>query len=99
CMQNRCYKDPLEKINEKYINIDNLVKGLTENISKKIIVSKKDFESSITRLDALSPLKTLARGFCITKKDEKIVKTSKELKKGDKISVSFSDGEKSAEII
>ena len=99
CMQNSCYKNPLDKINEKYINIDNLIKDCTENISKKLMVSKKDFESSIMKLDALSPLKTLARGFSITKKNEKIIKSAKELKKGDKISIRFSDGEKSAEII
>ena len=61
CMQSRCYKEPLEKINEKYIYIDNLVKILTDNVSKKIVVAKKDFENSIVKLDALSPLKTLAR--------------------------------------
>lgn len=99
CMQNNCYKNPLDQINEKYINIDNLIKSCTENISKKLMVSKKDFESTVMRLDALSPLKTLARGFSITKMGEKIVKSAKELKKGDKISIRFSDGEKSAEIM
>lgn len=99
CMQSRCYKNPLEQINEKYINIDSLVKMLMDNISKKLIILKKDFEGSITKLDALSPLKTLARGYSITKKDENIVKTAKELKKGDKISIRFSDGEKKAEIV
>lgn len=99
CMQHRCYKEPLEKINEKYIYIDNVVKGLIDNISKKIIVAKKDFEGKVTKLDALSPLKTLARGYSITKKGENVIKLAKDLEKGDKISIRFSDGEKSAEII
>lgn len=99
CMQNSCYKNPLDRINEKYINIDNLIKGCAENISKKLMVLKKDFGSSIMKLDALSPLKTLTRGFSITRRDEKIIKLAKELKKGDKISIRFSDGETSAEII
>lgn len=43
CMQSRCFKEPLEKINEKYINIDMLVKSITDNISRKVIISKKDF--------------------------------------------------------
>lgn len=43
CMQSRCYKEPLENINEKYINIDMLVKGLSDNISKKMMICKKDF--------------------------------------------------------
>lgn len=99
CMQARCYKEPLEKINEKYINIDTLVKSLNDNISKKIVISKKEFETSITKLDALSPLKTLLRGYSITKKGDKLVKSIKDLKSGDIISIRFSDGEKDAKIV
>lgn len=99
CMSARCYKNPTEKINEKYINIDTIVKSMNDNISKKIMVSKKDFEAAITKLDALSPLKTLARGYSITKKDNKIIKSIKDLQKGDKVEIRFIDGEKTAEII
>lgn len=99
CMGARCYKNPLEQINEKYINIDMIVKTLNTNISKKIIVTKKDFEGVITKLDALSPLKTLARGYSIVKKEDKIIKASKDLQNGDKITIQFNDGEKIAEII
>lgn len=53
----------------------------------------------ITRLDALSPLKTLSRGYSITSKEGNIVKSVKGLNKGDKITLRFSDGEKNAEII
>lgn len=45
-MQSRAYKQPLEKINEKYINIDMLVKQITDNVSNKIMISKKDFSRS-----------------------------------------------------
>lgn len=99
CMQSRCYKNPLEKINEKYINIDMQVKSMTDNISKKITISKKDFSSAITKLDALSPLKTLARGYSITKKDGEIIKSAKDLNAGDKITIRFSDDTVSAKIL
>ena len=99
CMQMRCYKEPLEKINERYINLDRLVKSLNDSISQKITISKKDLINGMTKLDALSPLKTLSRGYSITKKDEKVVKSVKDLKIGDKISLRFADGEKIAEVI
>ncbi len=99
CMSARCYRNPLEQINEKYMNIDTLVKSLIDNISKKIIISKKDFAGGITKLDALSPLKTLARGYTITKKGENVVRSVKDLKSGDKISIRLCDGEIPAEII
>lgn len=98
CMQSRCYKEPLQEINEKYINIDILIKSISDNISRKIMISKKEFEGKITKLDALSPLKTLLRGYSITKKDDKIVKSVKDLHIGDKICIRFADGERVAKI-
>lgn len=99
CMQSRCYKEPLESINEKYINIDREVKRIQDTILNKLTISKKDLVNSITKLDALSPLKTLARGYSITKKEDKIIKKAKDLKTGDQITIRFSDGEQTAEII
>ena len=99
CMSARCYKEPLEQINEKYINIDREVKKLKDIITNKLTISQKDLVNSMTKLDALSPLKTLARGYSITKKEDQIIKKAKDLKAGDKITIRFSDGEKNAEII
>lgn len=99
CMSARCYKEPLEQINEKYINIDREVKKLKDIITNKLTISQKDLVNSMTKLDALSPLKTLARGYSIAKKEDQIIKKAKDLKAGDKITIRFSDGEKIAEII
>ena len=60
----------------------------------------KDGQSSyiklVSKLDTLSPLKTLTRGYSLTEKDNKIVKSAKELEKDDKVKLKFSDGEKDA---
>ena len=37
----------------------------------------------ITKLDALSPLKTLARGYSIASKEKKSIKISKRIKNGE----------------
>ena len=50
----------------------------------------------MSKLDALSPLKTLTRGYTLTEKDNKIVKSSSELKQGDEVKLRFYDGEKTA---
>ncbi len=99
CMQSRAYKEPMQGINEKYITVDMLVKNICNDINKKITLCKKDFTSSITKLDALSPLKTLARGYSIASKDNKVIKKAEELNTGDKINIRFSDGERNAEIV
>ena len=52
----------------------------------------------VAKLDAFSPLKTLTRGYSITEKNGNIIKTSKELNKGDIVSIKFIDGNKEATI-
>ena len=51
-----------------------------------------------SKLDSLSPLKVLARGYSIAKKDENIIVNSKDLSVGDSISIQFADGNVKAEI-
>lgn len=53
----------------------------------------------ISKLETLSPLLTLKRGYAITKKDGKVISSSKDLKKKDKLSIEFSDGNIDAEVI
>ena len=54
----------------------------------------------ITKLDTLSPLKTLARGYSIVAdENEKVITSVKELKSGDIINLRFKDGDKKAKAL
>ena len=57
-----------------------------------------EFSMLCSKLDSLSPLKVLARGYSITKKDENIIVNSKDLSVGDNISIQFADGNAKAKI-
>ena len=81
CMQSRVYKEPIQAINERYIYLDSIIKSLTNSINNRLNVSKKDFATSITKLDTLSPLKTLARGYSIVSKENRVIKSAKDLEK------------------
>lgn len=50
------------------------------------------FEHLIDKLDMLSPLKTMNRGYSIVKKDAFIIKSVKDMKKGDRLSIQLQDG-------
>ena len=99
CMSLRVFKEPMQQINEKYILIDKQVRNLKEYITNKLKSEKIKEIELISKLDALSPLKTLTRGYSIVQKDNGIVKSSKELKKGDEINIRFSDGNTHAKIL
>ena len=96
CMAKRVFKEPLQHINEKYIRIDMLQKSIENSIKRNLEEKRTSLIKNISKLDALSPLKTLTRGYSIVKLDNKVIKSSKDLKKGDKINLKFIDGEKTA---
>ena len=99
CMSSRVFKEPLRNVNDSYLKIDSYVKRLENIISVKQQEERTKYVELVAKLDALSPLKTLTRGFSITEKDNKIVKSAKDLKTGDKIAVRFVDGERQASVL
>lgn len=52
----------------------------------------------VSKLETLSPLLTLQRGYTMTKKESKVITKSTDLKKKDIIEIAFSDGSVNAEI-
>ena len=95
-MASRVYKDPLKRINDKYLEVDKFTKEI-ENLGKnKLQKVKSEFSNVIAKLDTLSPLKTLVRGYSITEKDGKVVSSSNDLKSGDCLNLRFIDGSKEA---
>ena len=71
---------------------------------ERIITSKmKDYKlrtvEKITKLDALSPLKTLSRGYSIIEKDNKLIKSVNDLKIDDVVNLKLTDGNVNARVI
>lgn len=99
CMTSKVFTDPLQKIKEYQVEVERQVKSMEHVINSKVKDAKTRAASIITKIDTLSPLKTLTRGFCIAQTDGKIIKTAKELNKEDKINLRFQDGEKIAKIL
>lgn len=99
CMARKAFKDPLQKINEKAIFIDMNVKSLKNSIIKKINNSKSEYAKLLSKLDALSPIKTLARGYNIAEKDGRVISKAQNLKIEEEINLKFIDGEAKAKII
>ena len=99
-ISSRIFKEPLRDINDKYLKIDNIVKNIENIIKLKEKQEKTKYVEIVSKLDALSPLKTLTRGYSIVENDnKKIIKSAKDLKKDDKILLKFIDGSKNAKII
>lgn len=98
CMMRRAFSNPLQNIQDKYLYIDKLNKSMQTNINYKIQNSKTKMVELITKLDNLSPLKTLTRGYSILEKDGKIIKSVNNLNKDDEINIRLIDGNAKAKI-
>ena len=100
CMTSRVFKEPLQKINERYISIDMKVKQIQNLITNKLKDDKTKMIELITKLDTLSPLKTLARGYSLTTNCEgKIINSVKGVKKDDELIIRFQDGSSNVKVI
>lgn len=90
----KSFKDFAKKaFSDKMQRLDNACESLLNKISDKLTKSQSDLSLSIAKLDSLSPLKTLSRGFSIALKGEKKVTSVNDITQNDEIKVLFSDGE------
>ena len=99
CLNSKVFKEPLQKINERYMMLDIKVKQMESYINKKYINEKAKAIKLIAKLDALSPLKTLSRGYSIITLNGKTIKEAKYLKKDDEINIKLFDGQVNAKIL
>ena len=99
CLSSRVFKEPKRFIYDNYLKIDTNLKKLENIIKLKQKEEKSKYIELVSKLDALSPLKTLTRGYSITLFNGNVVKSSKQLNVGDEVNIKFLDGDKNAKII
>ncbi len=87
-------RDPMLKVNEKGMQLDGVFRMFENMVNTSLSEKKQDLGILVSRLDGLSPLNTLKRGFSVAKNAEgKVIKSVAEAKPGNDISVIVSDGE------
>ena len=92
-------RDPVTNINEQRKELVYLTEKLTSLTNSVLDSNKSKIPSLAGKLDALSPLNVISRGYALVEKDNKPVTKVKDLKKDDVISIKLSDGQVKANII
>ena len=90
------FEDPMHIID----NYKNKLAFLTEKLCDNILPVEKEnqIKTLSGKLDALSPLKVLSRGYSVVLQNGKIIKESKNVKKGDMLLIKLYKGEIEAEV-
>ena len=97
-MNSKVFREPLLRIQEEYLKLDKNIKTMYDKTIEKYKQSNFEFKNLIAKLDTLSPLKTLLRGYTIVQIGGKVVKNAKDLSNKDEINLRFIDGEAKAVI-
>ena len=82
---------------KKFLEIKNsyILKNPYQLLDKK----SNNYLQILSKLETLSPLLTLKRGYTMTKSNNKVLTSSKDAKKGDNLEIEFSDGIINAEVL
>ena len=87
------FKRPKELVSKLNIRLDSDFKALVSAEDKNIKNKKTEFVNLINKLDTLSPLKTLARGYAVVMKNGTTIKSVNDLEINGKFELKLNDGE------
>lgn len=95
----RWLKNPFDcYITQNSLTLDRLSQRLSSGFEKEFTAKKQQLSMLASKLNALSPLHILSRGYAVASRDGRPVKSVKELKKGDEFSLLLSDGSKNCAV-
>ncbi len=93
-LDSQVLKNPLLRINEKGMYLDSVYQSFKNSIKTMIGDKKQAYGLAVSRLESLSPLDTIRRGFSVAKSnDGTVIKKVDDVKSNDDISIIVSDGE------
>lgn len=83
----------LEKNEKDLISLKNRIELAYR---KKLSGQEREFFMLVSKMEAMSPLKVMSRGYSLTYKNKKILLDTKDMKIGDNVDIMLSDGKFSA---
>lgn len=89
----RVLLDPMTPVEERRQLLDRQGQRLAAALIGQLAGQKERFAAAAAKLDALSPLKVLGRGYAIPQKGERVVLSAKELKEHDHFTLRLRDGQ------
>ena len=91
--QCRALKDPLNYVTDRREELDFMGERLIRALSARLTVEKGRYSTLAGKLDALSPLKVLARGYAAAETEQgTIIHSVKDVQSGQRLSLRVSDG-------
>ncbi len=94
-----CLKSPAVYLQQKRDNLISVANRMVSAQERNVNLKRQRFVGLTAKLDAMSPLKVLTRGYAMTQTDDgNLLRSVKQTRIGDSIHVSLSDGSISATV-
>lgn len=90
--QKEVMRNPITRINEQRKEIAYISERLETLVSGEIDEQKSRFSTLVGKLDALSPLNVISRGYALVESKGKVVTAKKQLSVDDELTLTLSDG-------
>ena len=93
-------QDPGAYIAQQRKNMEFLKNRLAAAQNQSVAQKRQRYIAAVSKLDAMSPLKVLTRGYSVTQTESgEIVRSAGQVKAGDRVRIRVSDGSMTAEIL
>lgn len=90
--EKRCLATPLFYVEEQGMRLDYFVRRFAAAAQVQTSRAEGRLSAAAGKLDALSPLKVLSRGYSIVYRDGEVQHSAQDIRPGDKLSLRLSDG-------
>jgi exodeoxyribonuclease VII large subunit len=99
-LQRRVFRFPLERLHEQEHRVDDWDVRLRKTMQAHVQRARRQVDALTGRLDSLSPLNVLARGYSLTRTvpDKKVIRSVEQTMIGDTIEIVLADGRLQAEV-
>ena len=92
-MEKLTLSTPQGRIDDYRQKIDNLLRRVENSFSLSMSDRKKQLSNACAKLDALSPLAVMSRGYAVAEKpDGTVIRSVREMAGGSEFTLKFADG-------
>lgn len=88
----RALSDPINLVEDRRMLLDHQSQRLATALQGQLSREKERFAASAAKLDALSPLKVLGRGYAIPQSEGRVLLTADEVRKQERFTLRLRDG-------
>ena len=98
--QSPALQSPIGYLQQRENSLELLKNRMVAAQNQNITCKNQQYIAAVSKLDAMSPLKVLARGYAMAQKDSgEVVRSVNQVELGERITVSLSDGKLSATVM